>query len=113
MIICVPVEEDGQVGPHWGRARRVAVAQVSGGEIASWEEYDVGWDESHDGPEGHGAHHARIVRFVREHGVQAVVVGGMGPGMVHIMAKLGIHVWHSAAGPARDAVLRVPENPEN
>ena len=111
MIVCIPVDEEGLVGPHWGRAARVAVARVESGGVESWEEYDVGWDVAHD--EGtHDAHHARIARFLRDHGVEAVVAGGVGPGMVRMLSSMGIELWYGASGPARQAVLAVLE-PDN
>lgn len=104
MIACVPVGEQGEVGHGWGRAHRVAVAEVVEGQVTRWEEYDVAWDESHDtGTEG--SHHARIVRFLREHEVGAVVVGHVGAGMHHTMTKMGLAVHTGAAGDARAAVL--------
>ena len=33
MRVCVPITDDGQVDPRWGRADRVAVADVADGEI--------------------------------------------------------------------------------
>lgn len=104
MIVCVPITEDGQVGGGFGRASRVAVADVAGGEVGSWAEYDVGWDRLHD-EGGEGAHHARIVRFVREHEVTAVVTRHMGPGMQHTLAKMRVAVHLGADGAARTAVL--------
>jgi len=103
MIVCIPVASDGRVDPRWGRAQRVAVARVNGGAIESWQEFDVGWGTLHDaGPEGQ--HHARIARFLQEHGVQSVVADHMGPGMTEMLAKMGIAVRLGAAGAAREAV---------
>lgn len=104
MRVCVPVMADGVVDPRWGRADRVAVAEITQGQITSWEEFDVGWDALHDaGPEG--SHHARVVRFLREHGVEVVAAGHMGQGMVHIMDRMGIKVLLGAGGDARHAVM--------
>lgn len=103
MIVCAPVSGDEVVG-GWGKAQRVAVASVELGEITSWEEIDVRWDLSHD--EGtEGSHHARIVRFLREHHVEVVVAGHMGPPMQNTLAKLGLRVLIGASGDARTAVL--------
>ncbi len=64
MRVCVPVTADGKVDPRWGRASRVAVADVADGGIRDWQEFAVDWDVLHDqGTEG--AHHARIARFLR------------------------------------------------
>lgn len=104
MTICVPVTREGLVDPRWGRAERVAVASVRDRRVESWHEYDVGWGTLHDaGPEG--AHHARVARFLREHGVSVIVAEHMGPGMARMVAQMGIAVRLGASGPARDAVL--------
>jgi predicted Fe-Mo cluster-binding NifX family protein len=103
MIVCATVNGD-QVGGGWGKAQRVAVASVELGEIEAWEEIDVRWDLSHD--EGtEGSHHARIVRFLRERGVEVVVAGHMGPPMRSTLAKLGVRVVIGASGDARASVL--------
>ena len=95
-----------QVGAGLGRAHTMAVARVAGGAVTAWEEHEVNWDALHDaGPEG--AHHGRIVRFMREHGVQAVVSGHMGPPMVNTMQKLGVTPMVGAAGPAREVAVLV------
>jgi len=104
VIVCIPVGDNGQVGGGWGRAHRVAVADVSTGAVTRWDEYDVGWDAAHDtGTEG--AHHARIVRFLTEHQIGTVVVGHVGQGMHHTMQKMGLAVHTGATGSAREAVI--------
>ena len=105
MRVCVPVTPNGQVDPRWGRAQRVAVADVNAATIAGWEEFDVGWDRSHDAG-GEGQHHARVARFLHEHRVEGVVADHMGPGMAQMLARMGIAVRLGAAGVARSAVLR-------
>lgn len=102
MRVCVPVTPEGTVDPRWGRADRVAVAEVAGGQVGRWEEFDVGWGNLHDaGTEG--SHHARIVRFLRDHGVETVAADHMGRGMVHIMERMGITLVLGAEGDARKA----------
>jgi len=103
MKVCVPVNGDQVVG-GWGKAQRVAVASVSAGQVDAWEEIDVRWDLSHD--EGtEGSHHARIVRFLREHGIEVVVTHHMGPPMANTITKMGIRVVRDVEGDARAAVL--------
>ncbi len=41
--MCIPVTKSGAVDPRWGRADRVAVADVSDGQVTSWEEFQVQW----------------------------------------------------------------------
>jgi predicted Fe-Mo cluster-binding NifX family protein len=106
VIACIPVTADGLVDPRWGRADRVAVAEVSGSSIRSWQEFDVGWGRTHDSsPEGE--HHASIARFLRDHHVNIVVADHMGPPMANMVGKMGIEVHLGAGGPAREALVRV------
>jgi predicted Fe-Mo cluster-binding NifX family protein len=91
------------VGGGWGRAARVAVATVAAGQITAWDEYPVGWDVLHDvGTEG--GHHGRIATFLKDHGVEVVVAGHMGPPMVQMLGKMQILVRVGVAGDARAAV---------
>ncbi len=102
MNVCVPVTADGQVDPRWGRADRVAVADVAGGAIRGWREFAVGWGALHDqGSEG--AHHARVARFLRDNLVEAVAVHHVGPGMQRMLGSMGIHVVSGLGGDARAA----------
>jgi predicted Fe-Mo cluster-binding NifX family protein len=105
MVTCVPVAADGSVDPRWGRADRLAVADVdAAGIVVGWREYEVGWNALHD--EGtEGSHHARVARFLREHKVEAVVAGHMGPPMVHMLDLMGVKVFLGAEGHAGDAVM--------
>jgi predicted Fe-Mo cluster-binding NifX family protein len=106
MKICVPITADGTIDPRWGRAERVAVADVEDGTIRSWDEHDVGWGALHDtGTEG--AHHARIARFLRDNGVEAVAVDHVGPGMQRMLATMGIRIDGPHSGDARAAVARM------
>ena len=104
MRVCIPVTGDGQIDPRWGRAARVAIAEVRDGQVADWQEHDVGWGELHDaGTEG--SHHARVARFLREQRVEAVVAHHMGEGMRRMLDKMGLQVRLGAAGDARPAAV--------
>ena len=73
MLICVPIQSDGQVDPRWGRAARVAIVETSEVALTAWHEFDVGRNELHDrGTEG--GHHARVARFLKAHGVEMVTM---------------------------------------
>ncbi|NMP21352.1 NifB/NifX family molybdenum-iron cluster-binding protein [Sulfobacillus harzensis] len=101
MVICISIQ-GGQVGGGWGRAHDVAVVEVAeNGEIQRWEEYNVRWDELHD-QGGEGSHHARIAKFLMDHGVQRVITGHMGPGMQHMLDKMNISVVVDVSGNVRD-----------
>lgn len=101
-MVCVPVTEDGDVTPSWGRARRVAVAEVTDGLLASWKEFEVDWDVLHDSG---GGHHARLARFLLDHQVEAVSASHMGAPMQHMLGKMGLRVVLGASGDARCAAL--------
>jgi predicted Fe-Mo cluster-binding NifX family protein len=102
MKVCVPVTADGQVEPRWGRADRVAVADIADGDIRGWQEFTVGWGTLHDqGSEG--AHHARVARFLRDNQVQAIAVHHIGPGMERMLGSMAIQVVAGLSGDARSA----------
>ena len=110
VIVCVPVLDDDGLDPRWGRAARVAVAEVTGGVITGWTEHAMGWDGLHDaGTEG--GHHARVARFLVDHGVQAVVANHMGPGMVQMLERMRLAVHLGARGDARQAVVEALARP--
>jgi len=103
MNMCIPVTADGQTGPGWGRAQRLAFATTSDGEITDWQELEVGWDASHD--EGsEGSHHARVARILLDHHVEVVVAEHMGAGMVRMLATMKIRTSLGAHGDARAAI---------
>jgi predicted Fe-Mo cluster-binding NifX family protein len=102
MRVCVPVTAEGQVDPRWGRADRVAVADVADGEIRDWQEFTVGWGTLHDqGTEG--AHHARVARFLRDNQVQVIAAHHVGPGMQRMLDSMAIRVVTGLGGDARGA----------
>ena len=102
MRVCVPITDDGQVDPRWGRADRVALADVADGEICDWQEFTVRWGTLHDqGTEG--AHHARVARFLRDNQVDAVAVCHVGPGMHRMLDSMAIRVVTGPGGDARSA----------
>lgn len=103
MILMIPVRPDGSVEPRFGKAPMVAVAGVQDGTITSWDTFQVGWDALHDaGTEG--SHHARIVTFLREHGVDAVVATHVGPGMARTLASMGLPMLPATDLDARASV---------
>jgi predicted Fe-Mo cluster-binding NifX family protein len=104
MIVATPVTAEGLSAAAWGRAHWIGVADVADGAVRAWQIHEVGWDVSHD--EGtHGSHHARIVRFLKEQGVEAVVVDHMGPGMVQVMNTMGIPLLPATPGDAQASIL--------
>jgi len=104
MIVATPVTAEGQSAAAWGKAHWIGVAGVEDGVVTTWQVHEVGWDVSHD--EGtHGSHHARIVRFIKEQAIDAVVVDHMGPGMVQVMQTMRIPVLPASPGDAQASIL--------
>lgn len=104
MKVCVPVTAGGQVDPRWGRADRVAVADIADGEVRDWQEFSVGWGSLHDqGTEG--AHHARVARFLRDNLVQAIAVHHVGPGMQRMLDSMAIQVVAGLNGDPRTVAV--------
>jgi predicted Fe-Mo cluster-binding NifX family protein len=104
MNIATPVTATGQSAAAWGKAHWIGVATVADGAVSAWEVHEVAWDVSHD--EGtHGSHHARIVRFLKEHDIAVVVVDHMGPGMVQVMQTMQIPVLPATPGDAKVSIL--------
>jgi len=104
MNIATPVTATGQSGAAWGKAHWIGVATVEDGAVSAWQVHEVAWDVSHD--EGtHGSHHARIVRFLKEHDIAVVVVDHMGPGMVQVMQTMQIPVLPASPGAAQASIL--------
>jgi predicted Fe-Mo cluster-binding NifX family protein len=111
MIVMTPVTPDGESDPRFGRAPRVAVAEVVDGEVTAWQEYQVDWDVLHD--EGtHGAHHARVMSFLKEHRIEAVVSAEMGPGMARMLASANIPILPASPGDAKASVVAGIADPE-
>lgn len=104
MIVMTTLGPGDTVGGGLGRAARVAVAEVTDGQITSWDEVPVGWDRLHD--EGtEGSHHARIATFLKERGIEAVVVEHVGLGMQRMLGTMGLRLVQGARGDARQAVV--------
>jgi predicted Fe-Mo cluster-binding NifX family protein len=102
-IVCIPVMENGQVEPSWGRAPRVALATVENHAVEKWEEMDVHWDSLHD-QDGEGQHHARIAKFLMEHHVTDVAASHMGPGMERMLGAMRLNTALGIEGNAHQVV---------
>lgn len=104
MNVMIPVRPDGSVEPRFGKAPMVAVAQVDdNGHVTQWQTFEVEWDRLHnEGTEG--SHHARIVRFLREHEVVACVATHAGMGMQRTLAAMKVPLLPATLPDARESV---------
>jgi predicted Fe-Mo cluster-binding NifX family protein len=103
-MVCIPVDGEGTVDPRWGRAGRVAVAEVADGRLVDWRVIEVGWDRLHD-ETTEGGHHARVARFLQANRIGLVLAGHMGEGMRRMLDRMGIEVQVGVEGDARHAVM--------
>jgi predicted Fe-Mo cluster-binding NifX family protein len=104
MNIATPVDAAEKSAPAWGRAHWVAVADVTEGAIRDWQVHEVSWDDLHDAGT-HGSHHARIVTFLKEQQVEAIVVDHVGEGMQRLLATMSIPMLQATPGDAKLSVL--------
>lgn len=110
MKLMIPVNPDGTSDARFGRAHWVAVAEVADGEIAAWQVHEVSWDVLHD--EGaHGAHHARVMKFITDQELEAVVSAEMGAGMARMLHAAKLPILPSRPGDAKAAVLAAVADP--
>ncbi len=105
MILTVPVTEEGLVDVKFGKAVTMAVATVVDEQITRWHLHEVGWDVLHD-EGGHGQHHARIVRFLKDNEVQRVLFAHMGQPMLNTINKMGLELVQVGPMDAREAVVQ-------
>jgi predicted Fe-Mo cluster-binding NifX family protein len=104
MKIATPVDAAGQSAHAWGRAHWIAVAEVTDAAIASWRVHEVSWDVLHD-DSTHGSHHARVVTFLKDQGIQAIVVDHVGEGMQRMLTTMAIPLLPASPGDAQTSVL--------
>ena len=103
LIVCLPVH-GGLIDSRWSRADRLAIAQIRDGQIASWQEVEVGWSWLHNQPTP-TAHQARIARVLHKHDVQVVLAEQIEDPMARMLHTSGLTVHLGCRGDARAAVL--------
>ncbi len=107
MVVCVPVTQDGQVGDTWERTHDVVIARVDNatGRVDQWDEFPIRWDERPDSG-GREQQHARIARFLTEHGVEQVICGYISDSVLHMLQRMDIGVVADIHGNAQEAASR-------
>ena len=103
MTVAVPVTLEGAVFDRLGKAPVFATCSLRDGEITDWVEHQVGWDQTY-GVDVMGAHHARVMRFVQDHAVAAVVADDVCDSMRRSLESQGVSVYDNRSGDAREAV---------
>lgn len=93
MIIAVPYD-NGNIFQHFGKAEAFMLYDVNGSTYTS----------SLLSAEGHSHH--ELAPFLKDHGVNAVICGGMGQGMVNALTACGIRIYGGSSGSCEEAVQK-------
>ncbi len=81
--------ENGEVFQHFGHTEQFKVYTVENGAIVSAEVIDT-----------NGSGHGALAGFLRAHGVDALICGGIGGGARNALADAGIELYPGASGNA-------------
>ena len=85
--------ENGQVFQHFGHTEQFKLYDVENGAVVSSRVVDT-----------NGSGHGALAGFLREHGVEALICGGIGGGARNALTQAGITLCPGAAGDADGAV---------
>lgn len=85
--------EDGQVFQHFGHCGEFKIYETEKDTVISSRVYSTG--ES-----GHGA----LAGFLKEHGVDTLICGGIGAGARAVLDELGIRLYPGVTGAADESV---------
>ncbi|MBQ1322080.1 MAG: NifB/NifX family molybdenum-iron cluster-binding protein [Solobacterium sp.] len=92
MIVAVTYEND-MVFQHFGRTQKFELYTIEDGKITGSEVVGT-----------NGAGHHDLAPWLRERGVEAVICGGIGTGMIQALQACGIAIFAGASGPTEEAV---------
>ena len=85
--------ENGEVFQHFGRTPQFKIYEIENGEAKSSQVIDTG-------ETGHGA----LAGFLKEHGADVMICGGIGGGAIAAMAESNIKVYAGASGKADEVI---------
>ena len=85
--------EDGMVFQHFGHTETMQVFTVEDDKILNVELIPA---------QGQG--HAQIAQFLKDHGIDVVICGGIGGGAIQALNDLGIKLYQGVTGKTEDAI---------
>ena len=85
--------ENGQIFQHFGHTEQFKIYEVADGKIVSEEMVDT-----------NGSGHGALAGFLMQHGVEALICGGIGGGAQMALAEAGIKLYGGVSGEADAAV---------
>lgn len=93
MKIAIP-ENAGEVNQHFGQSRSFAIIEIDENKKITGVETvpTIGLQHQHEG----------IAQFLKNRGVETVIVGGIGPGAIQGLEAQGLNVLFGAAGPIKE-----------
>ena len=81
--------ENGNVFQHFGHTEKFKMYSIEDGKIISTELIDVG-----------ESGHCALAGFLKEHGVDKLICGGIGAGAQNALAEAGIELFGGVSGDA-------------
>lgn len=81
--------ENGQIFQHFGHTEQFKIYEVADGKIVSEEVVDT-----------NGSGHGALAGFLMQHGVEALICGGIGGGARNALAQAGIDLYPGVTGNA-------------
>ena len=81
--------ENGKVFQHFGHTEQFKIYDVEEGKVVSSQVVDT-----------NGSGHGALAGFLGEHGVDALICGGIGGGARNALAQAGIQLFPGASGDA-------------
>lgn len=90
--------ENGNIFQHFGHTEQFKFYDVEGNEIKGEQVVDT-----------MGSGHGALAGFLTEHGVEALICGGIGGGAQTALAEAGIRLYGGVSGNADDAVKALAE----
>lgn len=106
--VCIPLNPDGTIHHRLGQANSVAICKVDGSDVTDWTEIVVDWDTTY-GVDVPGVHHPRVIRFLQDHQVNAVIANNVCDIMQTTLPTLGIAVHSGVTGDAKAAAASAIE----
>jgi len=105
MIVAVTFE-DGKIFQHFGKTSQFKFYTVSDNSVTKAEVV---------GTEGKG--HGELVGFLKEHGAEVLICGGLGEGAKNALSESGIKVYAGVEGETDQAIIdfvigKLKYNPE-
>ena len=93
MKLAAAYDQNGEIFQHFGRTEEFKIYEIEDGKVISQEVKSAG-----------GVGHEAIAGLLKDWGVDALLIGGMGQGAQNALAEAGITVFSGVTGNADDAV---------